>query len=293
MNNPHSRFRPLIGMIAVAVLLSGAACTIRKESRIAQAPAPISQNPENLTEEQMRDFLLHAKVINSKQSNKGITKPYCLTLSDQTMIHDGSFQSVDQYKPSEKFGDGRSEINFRDSYKYNIAAFELAKMLGLGNMMPVTVERRWERKIGSLSWWLPKKMDEGERREKNIQPPDAVAWDRQWQKMIVFAQLIYDTDRINAGNILISEDWHLWMIDFSRSFRLFHDLEDPKSLVRCDRQLLQKLRNLDAKELEQKTKNLLTDMEIKGVMARRDKIVAHFENLIASKGEQAVLYVFQ
>jgi len=36
--------------------------------------------------------------------------------------------------------------------------------------------------------------------------------------MRVFSQLVYDTDR-NLGNVLISEDWHLWMIDFTRAFR--------------------------------------------------------------------------
>jgi hypothetical protein len=100
---------------------------------------------------------------------------------------------------------------------------------------------------------------------------------------------VYDTDR-NLGNVLISEDWHLWMIDFSRAFRFYTTLENPKNLVRCDRQLLQKLRQLDAAEVEKKTKNWLRDPEIKGVMARRDKIVALFEDLIAKKGELAVLY---
>jgi hypothetical protein len=283
---PRHKLLVSIGMTAIAFSF---ACAIRKEAQIAQ-PAPVPLHPEALSEEQKKDFLMHAEVIESKQSGKGVTRPYKLTLKSGTLVHDASFQSIDEYKPSMQLSTGRTEMNFRDSYKYNIAAFELAKMLGIGDMTPVTIERRWERKIGSLSWWLPKKMDEEERRAKNIQPPDAAKWDKQWQKMIVFAQLIYDTDRINGGNILISEDWHLWMIDFSRAFRLFRDLENPKSLVRCDRRLLHELRQLDEKELTKKTRNLLNDMEIKGVTARRDKIVAHFEKLIAQKGENAVLY---
>lgn len=248
-----------------------------------------AQNPENLTEEQMRNFLLHAKIESGKPIGKGITSPYRLTLNDGTMVHDGSFQSIDEYRPFKQFNSGKSEMNFRDSYKYNIAAFELANLLGLGDMMPVTVERKWERKTGALSWWLPAKMDEAKRLQKHIQPPDPEDWSRQVDKMMVFGQLVYDTDR-NLGNILISENWHLWMIDFTRAFRWDNALENPKVLVRCNRQLLQKLRQLDAAELERKTKNSLKDMEIKGVMARRDKIVAHFESLIAGKGEAAVLY---
>jgi hypothetical protein len=248
-----------------------------------------AQNQENLTEEQIRAFLLNAKVLRYTQSNRGVTRPYRLTLSDGSITHDASFQSIDEYKPSISLDNGKTEINFRDSYKYNIAAYELAKMLGLADMMPVTIERKWQGKIGSLSWWLPSKMDERQRIEKHIQYPDPVAWAKQWHKLMVFMQLVYDTDR-NRMNVLISEDWHLWMIDFSRAFRLYNTLEDPKSLVQCDRQLFQKLRQLDVLELKQKTKDWLSEDEIKGLMERRDKIVALFESLIAKKGENAVLY---
>jgi hypothetical protein len=188
-----------------------------------------------------------------------------------------------------QFGDGHTEMNFRDSYKYNIAAFELAKMLGLGDMVAVTVERKWGGKTGSLSWWLPAVMDEEERLSKNIEPPDLNAWNRQYNKWVLFEQLIYEADH-NATNLLISENWHLWMIDFTRAFRLYRTLEGPDKLIMCDRQLLQKLRQLNIADLEQKTKAWLTKDETKGIMARRDKIVELFDDLIERKGEKAVLY---
>jgi len=144
MNHPLCRLIAVVAMTAFAIPLS-------------------AQNAENFTEEQMRDFLLHAKVIKAKQGGTGITSPYRFTLKSESMVHDGSFQYVDEYKPTIQLNDGRTEMNFRDTYKFSIAAFELAKLLGLGDMMPVTVERRWERKIGALSWWLPVKMDEAKR----------------------------------------------------------------------------------------------------------------------------------
>jgi hypothetical protein len=61
-------------------------------------------------------------------------------------------------------------------------------------------------------------------------------------------------------------------------------------LVRCDRQLLEKLKVLDANALTEKTKNYLTKDDVKAVMARRDKIVAYFQKRIAEKGENEVLY---
>jgi hypothetical protein len=90
--------------------------------------------------------------------------------------------------------------------------------------------------------------------------------------------------------VLIGEDWKIWRIDFSRAFRLSKDLRDPKDLVRCDRQLFEKLKTLDGNELTEKNKRYLTKDEVKAVMARRDKIVAQFQKLISEKGENEVLY---
>jgi len=60
--------------------------------------------------------------------------------------------------------------------------------------------------------------------------------------------------------------------------------------VHCERQLFEKLKALNANELTEKTKGYLTKDEVKGVMARRDKIVEHFQKMIAEKGEKEVLY---
>lgn len=255
----------------------------------AAVGAVIPQNPAALTEDQMREFLLHASVVRGIQDGKGVTRPYRLTLSDGVRTHDGSFQSIDEYNPYKKFDDGKSEMNFRDSYKYNIAAYELAVLLGIGKMMPVTVERKWDGKIGSLSWWLPAKMDEEKRRKLKLLPADRSVWDLQMFKMSVFSELVHDVDR-HPGNILYSADWHLWMIDFSRAFRLYTTLRNPENLVRCDRTLLKNLRALDRAALEARTGRYLTKPEITAVMARRDKIVALFEARIAQQGEKAVLF---
>jgi hypothetical protein len=42
--------------------------------------------------------------------------------------------------------------------------------------------------------------------------------------------------------------------------------------------------------IEEKTKRYLSKDEVKAVMARRDKIVAQFQQLISEKGEKEVLY---
>ena len=244
---------------------------------------------QNLTDEEKKNFLLTAKIIDSKQSSKGITRPSTLTLSDGKITHDAGFQSVDISSSVERFDNGTTELNFRDTYHYNIASYELAKLLGLESMMPVTVERKYKGKSGSLSWWLNVKMDESERIKGGIRSPDAEAWNRKMYRKRVFAELVYDVDP-NLTNVLIGDNWELYMIDFTRAFRLHENLAHPKDLVRCDRQLLEKLRQLDAAEIERVTKPHLEKARIKALMKRRDKIVDLFEQLIKQKGEGEILY---
>jgi hypothetical protein len=273
MHTLHQPWRRLI-LVAVVCL------TCRLFVVAADEPA--------LTKEQIKQFLLTAKVVKSKQSNKGITNPWRLTLTDGTVTHDASFQAVDEHKARMETQRG-TELAFVDSYKYNIAAYQLAELLGIDNMLPVYVERSWGGNPGSLSWWLPVKMDEVERHKQKLMAPDPDAWNNQMYKVRVFDELVYDTDA-NLTNVLIGEDWKIWRVDFTRAFRRSMDLRDPKDIVRCDRQLFEKLKRLDGNELAEQTKHYLTKDEVKAVMARRDKIVAQFQKLISDKGEKEVLY---
>ncbi len=273
MNSLHLRWRVLI--LAAMVCLT---CALYA----------VAADEPTLSKEQIKQFLLNAKVVNSREAKKGITGTQRLTLSDGTVTHDASFQSIDEHKPVKQLAMG-TELNFVDSYKYNMAAYALAELIGMDNMLPVYVERKWKGETGSLSWWLPVKMDEAERHKQKLTAPDPDAWNNQMYKIRVLDQLVSDSDP-NLTNVLIGENWQIWRIDFTRAFRFNKDVKEPKDLVRCDRQLLEKLKVLDANELTEKTKKYLTKDEVKAVMARRDKIVAQFQKMIAEKGENEVLY---
>ena len=257
---------------------------------LAQGPIQGSQHSEpNLTEEQQKTFLLNAKVVGSKQLGKGITHPWRLTLSDGQLTHDAAFQPVDEHEQAKQFDDGHTEYNFVDSYHYDIAGYELATLVGMSDMIPVYVERVWNDQKGALSWWIPWKWDNLMLRQQKLSAPDAEAWNKQMYKVRVFDQLVYDTDP-NLTNILITEDWKIWRIDFTRAFRRYETLQAPADLVKCDRKVLEKLRALNGDEVLEKTKPHLNKTQVQALIARRDKIVAHFQQLIAQKGEEAVLY---
>ncbi len=262
--------------LLAAVVLLGAACLIAR-----------AQEPE-LTEEQFREFLKTAEVVASRRTAKGVTAPVKLTLSDGQRTVEAAFQSIDEYKARAEFPSG-VVFNFEDSFKYNIAAYEMAKLVGLGGMIPVTVEYKWKGERGSLALWVPAKWDEQDRNKMNLQSPDLNAWNAQLNRMWVFSQLVHDVDR-NQTNMLITEDWKLWMIDFTRAFRPERNLENPGRLVMCDRELLERLRQLKEEDVLEATKPYLNRNRVRALLARRDKIVQHFEALITQKGEPAVLY---
>jgi len=244
-----------------------------------------------LTRAQMADFLLHAKIVAHRSLSKGTTKPSRLTLSDGAITHDAVFQSIDETSDRQHFGSGRVELHFRDSYHYNIAAYRLAELIGMGDMLPVTVERPWEGAKGSLAWWIDWKWDEVMRRKEDVHaPPDrAISYTNQLHLSRLFSQLVDDTDR-NQTNTLITADWRLYMVDFTRAFRSAETLQHPEAIQRCSRETLEKLEALTRDTLVQTMTGHVEPAAVKGLLARRDKIVARLRALIAERGEASILF---
>ena len=253
----------------------------------------VAAQEAKLSPEQQREFLKSAKVVASRPVGRGVTGSLRLTLSDGTTTHDAGFQSIDDRASDEDRRQGRrraGERDFVDSYKYNLAAYELARTLGVDDMMPVTVMRRWENKDGSLTWWVDDVlMDEDERVKSKTQPPAALAFQRERMRMFVFAELAGDVDR-NRGNILYTKDWRVIMIDFTRAFRLHRNVRVPTTLSTIDRRLWERLPSLTSDDVTRAVGANLTAEEVASLMARRDAITAHYARLISEKGERAVIY---
>ena len=255
-------------------------------SSLAAQPPVTAQ--ASLTREQIEAFMRTAKVVGRQSTPSGVTRPSRLTLSDGTFKHDAVFQPIDERKHMFTPESGKPEMNFVDSWKYNIAAVRLAEMLGLGEMMPPTIEYRYDGKTGALAWWMDTLMNEGARLKKKIQPPNPTAWNNDMYRQRVFMELVRDNDR-NLTNVLISPEWRIIMIDFTRAFRLTDTIR-PLELERADRALLAKMEGLTAESVTTATKGYLTPGEVKAVMRRRDLIIAHYRNLVQKLGEAKVLY---
>jgi hypothetical protein len=245
------------------------------------APVALSQTaaaPKSLSLEEKEAFLKNAKITKTRPASKGITNTVRATLSDGEITHDASIQTIEVRKTEFEGRQGK-ELNFRDSYKFNIAAYRLARLLGLGGMVPPSVARTFHGSGASFTWWVDDVLgDESARLRKKINPPGDDNYARQVHIVKVFDQLIYNTDR-NLGNILYDKNWRLWMIDHSRAFRFYTTLQDEKALQRCDSRLFAKLKQLDDKALKAEIGDLVDPRELKSLLARRDRIVARFEKL--------------
>ena len=271
------RFPCLIGASIALVVGIGAAydaSSVRAQSAPATQAAASAATPNDAA---IEEFLLKAQVVKTKGISKGVTGSLQATLSDGTMTHDAHIQMIDESKREFQTGKG-TEFNFRDSWTFNVAGYKLDRLIGM-NMVPVSVSRRYQSKPAAFTWWIDDvAMDEGDRLKNKIAPPDSTSWNKQMQLVRLFDQLIYNMDR-NMGNLLITKDWNVWAIDHTRAFRTHETLKVPENVTRCDRQVFEKLKQLDKDSLKREMDSMLDEWQIRSLLARRDLIVKRLESL--------------
>jgi hypothetical protein len=259
--------------------------TVRVMTMAAVAMAATAQE---MTNEQRESFLKTAEIVKMKNLSQGVTLSRKASMTDGAMQHDAHVQTIDEYKARFE-GTTGSEINFRDSYKYNVAAYRIAKLMNL-DMVPASVERKVGGKSAAITWWVDDVlMTELDRYKSKQQPPDQNAWNQQMATVHVFDQLILNVDR-NLGNLVITKDWNIWMIDHTRAFRLHKSCPKLAGMKQIDENLLDSLKKLNKAELKTEVGQYLSPMEIDSLLARRDAIVKHFESRLAQNSQATVLY---
>lgn len=172
---------------------------------------------------------------------------------------------------------------YLDSYRAEIAAYELDRILEL-DMVPPTIERRIENELRSVQLWV-----ENTQLLKSMEgkpTPVTDAWNRQIYRMRVFDNLIANTDR-NPRNVLIDAAWNIILIDHSRSFdgrisRMRYDM------TKIDREFLERLRRLDKKAVNERIGRFL-QFGVGPLLQQRDRILSHFDRLVKEQGEANVI----
>jgi hypothetical protein len=235
------------------------------------------------------EFLRTAEVLEMERIPVGVTEPSKVTLLKGELTLHAVWKTIDEEQRIEQLDGKVPEIGFRDSYKHEIAAYELDKLLGLG-LVPPTVGRKIDREKGSLQLWLEGVMTDTERRKKDIQPPNPQAWNNQMFTIRLFLQLTHDTDYNNVSNLLIDPDFRIYAIDFSRAFRLQRKLRKEESLTRFSKTVIDRLRTLDDQMVKDNLGPWLSNGQIKSLLIRRDEILELVDVRIAERSEAAVMF---
>ena len=245
----------------------------------------IIQGPE------VEQFLRRARFAAREPLGSGVTASLKVTLEQDGRKEFAVLKIIDQRRPGAQLNANREiEIDFQDSWRTEVAAYELDKLLGLG-MVPATIERMspYDSLPGSLQLWVEASMSEAKRRQNAVIPPSADRWASQLVAMNVFDALIYNTDR-HPDNLLITDTFDVRLIDHSRSFRPNAELRNKEDLLRFPRTLVEKIEQLDRQAVEKHLGDYLSLTQIEGLMKRRQLLLDLIKELSAKFGERAVLF---
>ncbi len=239
------------------------------------------------------EFLKTANVIAEvqKTGSGAVTNPWELSLEKDGVSRKALWKDVS----------GRPK-GFIDNWYYEIAAYEMDKLLGL-NMVAPTVERRFRENRGSCQLWESSMMDLLQKTERKVVTPPGLKtlrWNRCVYLQRAFDNLIANEDR-HQQNILITEDWGMILIDHSRSFRssgkFTKDLiyterhrEGPKLMSSLPRAFVENVKALTFEKIKGAVGEYLTEDEIKAVLIRQGLILKEIDRLIKLNGEAEVLY---
>lgn len=244
------------------------------------------------------EFLGAAKIADSVQlgGREAVTSPWKLTLSKGGVTRFGLWKGIDI----------DIEQGGPDRWRYEVAAYRLDVLLGLG-MVPPTVERAFQGRWGSLQLWMEGTESLKDRMAREAATPSVTAtdWNRPAYLERAFDSLIANDDR-NVNNILIGTDDRMILIDHSRTFRTAEPFAKtllyggsglkrasdgtPYPFLKLPRIFVEKLRGLTAKSVKDAVKSRLTGREIQILLERRDLILKEIDSLIRERGEAEVLY---
>ena len=242
----------------------------------AQDLAPESARTWGDRTEEIETFLQSADVVEIEEIPVGVTNPAKATLAPGGLAEAFVWKEI---KPGIHRG-------YWESYKNEIAAYELDKLLKIG-MTPPTVERRVKNELGAASLWV-----EPAETFKSMggppKPPNLHIGRWNWQLICakMFHNLIYNKDP-NLGNWMVDPAWNLIIIDNSRAFTT-HTGTWVHKFTRVDRDLWDRMVALDEPTLQAAVGEWLEDGEIRAILERRDKMAEDIEDLVEELGESAV-----
>lgn len=240
-------------------------------SQPAAAAAPVSANIWQGRNAEVEEFMRQAPFTKVEDVPIGVTKPKRGYFEAGGLVVSAAWKALPPGRPS----------GYWESYKSEIAAYELDKLVGL-DMVPPSVEKKWKGDVGAAILWL--KPVRAWRTVEDLPKPDK--WNRYAVRMKMFDNLICNPDR-NAGNLLVDDDWNLYLIDHSRAF--ITDKRLVSVMTRVDRDLWGKMLALDEASLDAALGKWIDKGAIRAILRRRDAMKVVIDGLLKKFGEAAYI----
>lgn len=229
-------------------------------------------------------LLRDGEVVSEEEVPRGVTRPLLLELASG----DRRVRAILRYGVDERQGvrlrDGRRLPYLRDHWRNEVAAYGLARALGLA-YVPPTVERRVGGREGSLQLWIEGALAAGGPEHSAASTPGRA---RALADMVVFDNLIQNIDR-HGENVLEGPDGRIWWIDHTRSFSRDPRLPAPERIATVSRPLWERLRAISDDEIRAAVEGSLGRFEVRALLERRQRLVEHVESLIRERGEESVV----
>jgi hypothetical protein len=238
------------------------------------------------SDEEVVEFLQEAEIQSSSDIPFGVTNPRNVVLQRGGLLLRAALRDYDEVFEEARVGDDFFP-RLRDSFIFDVPAYQMSRLLGLDNIPPVVFRRIGNRRV-TLQAWREGALMEFDRLEQGIEPPSYRRYREQEQNMRVFDSIIGNVDRHNR-NFLTDEDGRFWLIDHSRSFLRSDRTPYLDSVTMCGRTLFERIKALQRAELLELLSPPLSESEVDWVLRRRDKVVAHIEEVIATRGDENIV----
>lgn len=266
-------------------------CALMSVAGVGDAGERVEVVGVPLTGDEAVAFLTDAEIVGDPErfDEAAITGPVRITLTDGSRTLRAVFKHEDRRYPEFRFSDGREVEDVRDSFRHEIAAYELARVLGL-DFVPPCVEREIDSKRGSLCFWVEGSMTEAERRERGLQPSDPTMYKEQLLEIELFQQLIADLDYSDLRNLIVDDNLRIYKVDSSMAFDTDPDLLTGLYASRLSRRLIEGLEGLDRKAMNETLGPWLHKDQLGDLWARRKRILKRAQQLVSDYGEERTLY---
>lgn len=204
-------------------------------------------------------FLANAPVVSvHPDEDAGRTEPWMVILDDGNIRHKAIFKHIDRPRPHP----------LPDSYRYELSAYRLHRLLGLDFIPPTTV-RTLENRTGSLQLYMEDCVPLEEAGKDESVKISMKEIEERIQDIVVFDALTYCGCRHSKDILYQLSSGNIYRVDYSEAFEPRRSLPSECSIKGCSQALWEKLESISDYEIRRVMEACLNEQEIDALLMRR------------------------